>query len=158
MCAIVDANVTHLVFGPRQSDAGKQILQWIQQKPNRLWSGGLLYREMQDNSVEFRRWAVQAQLAQRIRILPEDEIQRKAARIEQDFDLCSKDSHVLAIALLSGARLLFSDDQNLQKDFRDRTVISQPRGKLFPTQDGVGSDRRRKQLLNKAHQCAKPQR
>ena len=158
MCAIVDANVTHLVFGPRQSDAGKQILRWIQQKPGRLWSGGLLYKEMQDNSVEFRQWAVQAQLAQRIRILPEDEIQRKATRVKQDFDLCSEDSHVLAIALLSGARILFSDDQNLQQDFSNRNIISRPRGKLFPAQDGAGSDRRRKQLLSSAHQCAKTHR
>lgn len=49
-------------------------------------------------------------------------------------DRCrSNDAHIIALAIVSGARLLYSRDQILHHDFRDKTLIDNPRGKIFPT-------------------------
>ncbi len=47
----------------------------------------------------------------------------------------SDDSHVLALALVSGARLLFSNDQLLQKDFKNPKIINsgKGRGRVYST-------------------------
>ena len=45
----------------------------------------------------------------------------------------SNDLHVLALALVSGARLLYTNDTALIDDFGNREVIARPRGKIYTT-------------------------
>ena len=40
MCAIVDANVAHEVFGTSQTPAGKRFYDWINEGQGRLVIGG----------------------------------------------------------------------------------------------------------------------
>ena len=49
----------------------------------------------------------------------------------------SNDLHVLALALVSGARLLFTDDRRLTNDFMNTDVISGPAGKVYTTRGDV---------------------
>ena len=52
----------------------------------------------------------------------------------QDAGACqSNDLHVLALAQVSGARLLYSNDLSLHQDFGNRDLISRPRGKIYST-------------------------
>jgi hypothetical protein len=51
--------------------------------------------------------------------------------------LRSDDPHVLAVALVSGARVLFSFDAALCDDFRDRRIIKDPRGKILRSEPHV---------------------
>lgn len=46
--------------------------------------------------------------------------------------LRSNDEHVLALALVSGARLLVAHDRRLRRDFRNPSIISGPRGNVYP--------------------------
>ena len=46
--------------------------------------------------------------------------------------LRSDDEHVLALALVSGARLLVAHDRHLRRDFGNPSIISDPRGKVYP--------------------------
>ena len=41
--------------------------------------------------------------------------------------------HVLALAQVSGARLLYSNDQTLQRDFKNSKLIKNPRGNVYTT-------------------------
>ena len=43
----------------------------------------------------------------------------------------SDDPHVIALALVSGARLLVSADVDLVADFKDRAIVNAPRGKVY---------------------------
>ena len=45
----------------------------------------------------------------------------------------SDDEHVLALALVSGARLLYTNDAALISDFKNRTIVATPRGKIYTT-------------------------
>jgi hypothetical protein len=49
-----------------------------------------------------------------------------------DGNLCrSNDHHIIAIARISTARLLCTDDGLLMQDFKDPVLISNPRGKIY---------------------------
>ena len=58
-------------------------------------------------------------------------------RLINDSVYKSDDIHVLALALVSGARLLYTEDQDLQNDFKrgkwknGKFIIGDPRGKLY---------------------------
>ncbi len=45
--------------------------------------------------------------------------------------LRSDDPHIVALALSSGCRLLFTHDQLLIDDFTDVDIVPRPRGKIF---------------------------
>ena len=45
--------------------------------------------------------------------------------------LQSDDSHVIALARASGARLLYTGDTALIADFKDKRLIDKPRGRIY---------------------------
>lgn len=67
--------------------------------------------------------------------------------------LTSNDPHVIALADVSGARILYSNDENLRDDFRNSVLVSSPRGKLYPTGESAKAERRRRRLLNATDLC-----
>lgn len=58
MCAIVDANVAHEVFGADRPEAGVKFFEWINSGIGRLVAGGKLLEEL--NQTPVREWARQA--------------------------------------------------------------------------------------------------
>ncbi len=61
MCAILDANVVHEVFGRYGTEAGKEFLYWINRGRGRLVVGGKLLQELGKGSGNFKKWARNAQ-------------------------------------------------------------------------------------------------
>ena len=53
------------------------------------------------------------------------------ASLRRRSDLRSDDPHVLALARVSGARLLYTGDTDLIADFKDKKIIDSPRGKVY---------------------------
>lgn len=51
--------------------------------------------------------------------------------IVERLPLTSDDPHIIALARVSGARLLISEDSALRNDFKNRTLIASPRGKVY---------------------------
>ena len=43
----------------------------------------------------------------------------------------SNDLHILALAKVSGARLLFTEDKNLMEDFKNTQLINNPKGRIY---------------------------
>jgi hypothetical protein len=53
-------------------------------------------------------------------------------RLLADAGVCeSDDPHIIAIAQLSGARLLCSNDQDLHRDFTNKDLVDKPRGSVY---------------------------
>ena len=72
----------------------------------------------------------------------------------QDEGQCrSDDPHVLALAIVSGARLLYSNDAALQRDFKDKRLIDSPRGKVYSTLEGNNFQRAHQRLLQRTDLC-----
>ena len=154
MCAIVDANVVHQVFGDDRPEAGKRFLEWIENGRGLLVVGGKLYAELLQSSEGFRKWAPEAlRLGSMVRenATVVDEREKEI----YDDGLCSSDdSHVLALAQVSGARLLYSNDSALQKDFTNHTLINQPRGKIYSTRVNTSFSRSHRNLLDRQDLCS----
>ena len=131
MCAIVDANVAHDVFGADRPEAGVKFFQWISSGNGRLVAGGKLLEEL--NRTSAREWARQALNAGLIRNVPETHVDARMEELRNEGAIRSDDPHVLALAQISGARLLYSNDRALQQDFGNRKLIDNPPGKIYST-------------------------
>ncbi len=133
MCGILDTNCLPEVFGPNRPEIGEKFFDWFNAGNGRLVVGGKLYTELCNGSERFRKSAYQLQLAGRMRKISDIEVDAQAARLDKKGLCRSDDSHVIALARLSGARLLCSNDADLQKDFGDKNLIDGPRGKVYST-------------------------
>lgn len=133
MCAILDANAVGQVFGTDRPAAGQAFFRWIDSGPGHLVVGGRLRRELDRSSRDFREWRLQAVLAGRITLLNDEAVDGRARALEQRDACRSNDPHVVAAAQVSGARLLYTNDADLQADFGDKALIDRPRGKVYST-------------------------
>ena len=132
MCAIVDVNVIEEVFGADRPEAGQAFFAWITSGKSRLVAGGRLLEEL-DNTPAFRKWRENAILAGQIRLVNDLEVEEQTKKLEHKSSCRSNDAHVIALALVSGARLLYSNDRELGDDFRDKKLIENPPGKVYTT-------------------------
>ena len=152
MCAIIDANVAHEVFGSNRPEAGVKFFQWIESGTGRLVASGKLLEEL--NRTSAREWARQALNAGLIRRVHESSVNTRTEKLRNEETCRSDDPHVLALAQISGARLLYSNDAKLQQDFKNKSLIDSPRGKVYSTtlqnKDFRSSH---KQLLGKRDLC-----
>ena len=157
MCAIVDANIRDQVFGDAQSEAGKFFLDWLL-KPNggTLALGGKLRSELSNDgrNRSFLRAYNQLRFNGRVRDIPDSVVDAETAALEARRVCRSNDAHVLALARVSGARLLYTNDQALQEDFGDSRIVANPRGRVYTTR--LRSDVRpaHRELLERADLCA----
>lgn len=133
MCAIADANISHEIFGANRPRAGEEFFSWIQCGPGRLVAGGKLFEELRASGEGFRVWANQAVLAGRLIRLNDEQVEKRTSEIENLENTKSDDPHVLAVAQIGGARLLYSNDRGLHADFRNKDLIDGPRGKVYST-------------------------
>ena len=63
----------------------------------------------------------------------DEKLNIEAKRIRR-LQVCrSDDAHIIALAKVSGARLLCSEDGELHEDFRNSRLLSNPRGKVYQT-------------------------
>ena len=155
-CAIVDANAVSDVFGDSPSEAGAGLRRWIGDGRGRLASGGQLQEELKAASERFRRWAAVARGAGQLRIFDDDKLQVEVDRYEAHPGRRSNDAHILALATVSGARLLYSNDRLLHQDFRNPQLINDPRGHVFSTLVDATFDRDKQRLLRTAPSCRAP--
>ena len=135
MCAIVDADVVHQLVGPKQTEAGKKFREWLDSGRGELIVGGKNTIELTHNK-NFERWFVEARrLGRRVRQIRESMI----TEVEDQLSgrVTSNDLHVIALAVVSGARLLFTDDRRLRNDFKNPDVISGPDGSVYTTRGNV---------------------
>ncbi len=153
MCAIVDANVMHEVFGSNLQSAGEQFFDWIEKGTKRLVVGGKLREELEQSSEDFRKWARVAIRTGKIRIVNTNEVDAKTREIENEGGYVSNDPHVLALAQVSGARLLYSNDGDLQEDFGNKSLIDQPRGKIYSTRRNKDFQPVHRRLLANRNLC-----
>ena len=149
MCAIVDANRADDVFGPNRSEAGKAFFNWLRDGRGKLVIGGKVRRELSQTSA--REWLQQLLLAGRAIDVDDGHVDALAKQV--DAQCHSDDPHVIALAQLSSARLLYSNDKDLHRDFRNRELISEPRGRIYSTNESDDFSQHRRRLLGRNDLC-----
>lgn len=133
MCAIIDANVVSKAFGGRgkRTETGDLFRAWVDEGRGRLVVGGKLKRELVENVGSFRYWLKEAVSSGRAVLVDDEKVDKKEVLLKTDDSFQSDDWHVIALAQISGARLLYSEDKSLQKDFGEKHLIDNPRGKVY---------------------------
>ena len=155
MCAIIDNNVRHEVFGAEdvQTEAGQYFLQWLNFRKGQLVVGGKLLDELSEYGG-FRNWLGQALQSGAAIQFPNEIVDTETANLQSRNVCKSNDAHVLALAIVSGARLLFTNDQNLRDDFRNPQVIGGLRGRIYTTLQRKDVRKSHRDLLNRTDLCA----
>ena len=154
MCAIVDANVASQVFETgQQSPAGKKFLEWLTKGKGRLVVGGKLFEELVKGSKGFRDQRRELALAGKMKVVNAGEIKAKTEALQREGGCRSDDPHILALAQVSGARLLYSNDSKLQQDFITKKLIDNPRGKVYSRINTTDFSPSQKRLLGRNDLC-----
>ena len=157
MCLIVDANVVGEMFGDDDNSAGKAILNWLNDRKGTMVVGGKLLKELNQGSNKFAEWARQALLREVVRRVDDTKVDDRTTKLIRDGACKSNDPHIIALAQVGGARLLYSNDGNLQQDFRDKGLIDNPRGRVYSTLRNKNFTRGKGDLLRRRDLCGIPQ-
>ena len=152
MCAIIDSNVANEVFGSNRPEAGEKFLQWLNTGKGRLVVGGQLRNELYQYDW-FRKWAKEAALAGRVKVVNEEKVRATTILIASTGKCRSNDPHIIALAQISRARLLYSNDIALGRDFKNKELVDGPRGTVYTTNGSPLFTRARRQSLNKPDLC-----
>lgn len=127
-CLIVDTNMMHWL-----TDTGNEVSQIVidllKRQKGKLYIGGKLKSEIPSG---LQPWLAEGIRAGWIVNVPDGEVNQEESRLVDRHVLESNGYHIVALARVSGARVLISCDQALRQDFRNRSLISQPPGKLLP--------------------------
>ena len=155
MCAIVDSNVANEVFGGDPPEAGRRFRHWLGSGNGRLVVGGRLLAELKGNG-DFREWFQQNDLSGRLLQVKDEKVARQEQRIKQTNLCTSNDEHVVALAIASGARLLYTNDNLLMDDFRNGSIVPGPPGKIYTTRDRKDFRPTHRKLLGMRNLCRAP--
>ena len=148
MCVILDNDMVHQVFGPDRPQAGVEFFRWIDAARIHLVVGGRLREELGANHA-FKRWFQQKLNAGQATDIDDREVDRVTAALVEAGSCRSNDQHIVALAQCSNARLLYSNDTDLHRDFKNRPLVDNPRGKIYSTRDsGELRDSHRRLLRN----------
>ena len=134
LCIIVDANVGHTMFSRQPTEAGRTVRDWIKKGSGRLIFGGQNAAELFHTNAA-KKWVHEAWRAGKARQVRSEAIEHERSLLEHIAAVSCNDAHVLALARASGARVLFTEDNNLIRDFKDTTIIPKPRGWVFRKPD-----------------------
>ena len=151
MCAILDANAAHEVRGRNRSPASEGFFKWIDSGKGKLIVGGKLREELYKAGIG--EWLREAALAGDVRSVDDRKVNREAQQLQNRGSCRSNDHHVIALARVGGARLLYSNDKNLHDDFGNKKLIDKPRGKIYTTVEGRGEFTPGKRLLLRGTGC-----
>ena len=88
-----------------------------------------------------------------IRFVKDSEVNALTEDIKRTQVCQSDDPHIIALAKISGARLLYSNDIDLHKDFSDKALIDNPRGRVYSTLRNKRFSDSHKRLLARTDLC-----
>ena len=135
MCAIVDASVCGEIFGEDRNDASRYFFNWLTAGKGRLVIGGQLKAELRHHKLD--EWLKEVLRAGRAFDQPTERVEAETRALRHDGRCRSNDPHVLALARISGGRLLYTNDHRLQEDFANPGILpGQTQGKIYTTVAG----------------------
>ena len=87
----------------------------------------------------------------------DEDVNGRAEALRRNNICTSNDEHVIALALVSGARLLYTNDKALIEDFKNRDIVAGPRGRIYTTARNDRFTEVHRQLLAEPDLCRAPQ-
>ena len=129
MCLIVDANVAAKFFCTEDAST-EDLRKAVFGKGCCVVYGGHLRVEY-GRMDEVRKRILALDRAGKARAVADAKVNQRAEHWRNSGLLKSDDPHIVALAEVSGSRLLHSRDEALSNDFKNPKVINNPRGKVY---------------------------
>jgi hypothetical protein len=133
MSLIIDANCAPETLTPEPSQDFAPVADAIVNRGAKIALGGKKLRSEYEKLPKVWRFIVALEKAGRVISCPDAEIDAIQEVLSTSGALKSDDPHIIALAQVSGARLLCSRDQALHTDFGSKELVSNPRGKVYQT-------------------------
>ena len=137
MCIIVDTNKLGTFLADPPDEDSRPIHKWLERGAGSIVysTGGKFAKEIQGR--------VKARLtdyvrAGRAKLIPGSRFANDECNLKARADLRSDDPHVLALARAARVRLLYTGDDNLISDFKNKRFIDRPRGKVYSGAHNAG--------------------
>jgi len=129
MCVIIDASVASRVFSENRYPDYVPLWKWIEDGDGVIVYGGRLYEELSkvNRAKRYLKTLSDAGKAHKMSTDDVDQEEKKVSLMRRKSD----DPHVLALARLSRARVLCSNDTNLHADFKNLKLLPRPRGRIY---------------------------
>lgn len=153
MCAIVDRNVVGELL-KQTHEAARGFYQWLVGRGALVVGGQELREAFYKRNNDKERYIVnELRSAGKIIEEEDDNVEQEAIELRKTNSCKSNDEHIIALAQLSGARLLYSNDRVLHKDFLNKELIDNPRGTVYSTLKDTGLSGTHRKILQR-HVCS----
>ena len=126
---IVDASVATTFFN-NEDPRYPRVRMAVRQGRCCLYYGGLLRREY-ERIRSIMRTLLALDAAGRAKAVPDMMVDELTEHLDRSGVCQSDDPHIIALAKITGSRLLCTDDHPLQQDFTNRSLLNNPRGKIL---------------------------
>lgn len=143
MCLLVDANKVSSIL--QEDQDSKPILEWLESPGSHIVLGGTKLRNEYQRHSRFLQFLNELARAGKVKIANDDRVDREQQAIVAAGILVSDDPHIIALARISGCRLIYSADISLHDDFKNPRILT-PKGKVYQRSN-------HKRLLRSAPPC-----
>jgi hypothetical protein len=130
MCSIIDANLFSALLRAEGNDEMGLFKKALFQGKAYLVYGGHLRVEYQ-RLERYRSILVEMDRKGIAKKVDDAAVDQETTRVRALRVCVSDDEHVIALARISGARLLCSNDAGLRVDFRNQKLVNRPRGNVY---------------------------
>ncbi|MDE0036815.1 MAG: hypothetical protein OXU77_04525 [Gammaproteobacteria bacterium] len=116
MCVIIDADVVSSSIRQNATEAGRKFLEYVSQGKLLLVLGGHLSVELAKCGAEFRKWLALVKYHKNVLTIGDDRVDEAKGSLVKSGVFESDDPHIVALAQLSEADLIYTNDRKLQND------------------------------------------
>ena len=131
MPIIIDANCLSEALTQQPKPDFLPVINALKAGTSTAVLGGTKLKSEYQRHADALRLFLAFERAGRARLVDDQEVDNEQQVVEAALTLKSDDPHVIALARVSGARLLVSHDLLLHQDFGDSKRIAKPRGKVY---------------------------
>ena len=137
MCLILDANQYGAFLQPNNEEM-KPVKNWLGKGGKIIYSPTTRLKREIKRSPKMERLFLKYMQAGQLKRISKDDVEKEENTLTSlRSNLISNDKHIIALAIVSGSKLLISNDKDLQADFKNRV-----KGKIY-------QGKRHRHLLNK---------
>ena len=129
MCIIIDANKLSSFLADPPDEDSAPVRKWLDKGGILVYSTGSIFAE--EVTKRAKRKLTDYVRAGQAKVIPGEQFTDDESSLRTQRGLRSNDPHVLALARVSGARLLYTGDNDLIADFKNKQFIDKPRGKVY---------------------------
>ncbi len=136
MCIIIDNCVVGNVLLQNDDDF-EPVKSALYKNKNKMVYGGKLREEYLKNK-RLKRLLITLDRSGIAKIIGKESITSEIDKLDYGKLCISNDLHIIALAIVSGARLLCTSDNDLHTDFNNHRLLKNPRGKIYQNRNHVG--------------------